>query len=335
MKKLFVSLILFLAFIFISVALSIIWWNVSTKPVSADNKTVRFIVTKGKTGTEVAEELYKDGLIKSPLAFKAYIRLKGKTNAIQAGEFNLSPNLSMYEIIDKFGKGPLQLWVTIPEGLRKEEIAEKYIKGLDMTSEKSETFRKEFLEASKSLEGRLFPDTYLFPRDVNGQIVVKRMNELFVKKTSSLKRNSRTTSLTDLQIITLASIIERETKGKDEKPIVAGIVLNRLDIGMPLQVDAAVQYALATVNCSRITDHCNNWWPVLGLDDLKIDSPYNTYKIAGLPPSPISNPGLSSIEAAYNPSQTDYIFYIHSSDGMIHYAVTLAEHNENVRKYLK
>ncbi len=341
MKKFFISVVFFLAFIFISVAAILVWWNVSTKPVSNDDKAVRFVVTKGKTGSQVAEELYKQGLIKSPLAFKAYIRIKGKTNSIQAGEFNLSPNLSMYEIIDKFGKGPLQLWVTIPEGLRREEIAEKYIKGLEMNSEKSAIFRKEFLDASKSLEGRLFPDTYLFPRDINGQTAVKRMNELFNKKTADLKSSGQAVKLTDTQILTLASILERETKSVEEKPVVAGIILNRLNIGMALQVDAAVQYAIANSKptsqntLSGASSQPKDWWPVLGLDDLKIDSPFNTYKNTGLPPSPIANPGLSSIKAAYNPEDTEYLFYIHSTDGKIHYAKTLAEHNENVREYLK
>ena len=105
----------------------------------------------------------------------------------------------------------------------------------------------------------------------------------------------------------------------------AGIIINRLNLGMPLQVDASVQYAVGT---------SKDWWPILSLADLKINSPYNTYKFTGLPPTPIANPGLSSLKAAFNPAVTDYLYYIHDSTGQIHYAKTLAEHNANVAKYI-
>jgi UPF0755 protein len=139
--------------------------------------------------------------------------------------------------------------------------------------------------------------------------------------------------LTLAGIVTLASIIERETKKDEERGVVAGILLNRLEIGMGLQADATVQYAIATINCQGVTTDCD-WWPQLSKENLTVNSPFNTYRFRGLPPAPIANPGMSSLKAAINPQATDYLYYLHDPEGIIHYAVTLAEHNENVRKYL-
>ena len=141
---------------------------------------------------------------------------------------------------------------------------------------------------------------------------------------STFETETANLNLSRDQVI-LASLIERETKTDSERPIVAGIMMNRLEVGMALQIDAAVQYAVGT---------SKNWWPILTRDDLASSSPYNTYKFAGLPPSPIANAGLSSLMAAANPSKTDYWYYIHGTDGVIRYASTLSEHNENIRKYL-
>jgi UPF0755 protein len=149
------------------------------------------------------------------------------------------------------------------------------------------------------------------------------MNDTFTAKTSGLTPQGSNLSFADSVI--LASILERETKTDAERPVVAGILINRLNLGMPLQVDATVQYAVGT---------SKDWWPILTLEDLKVNSLYNTYKYAGLPPGPIANPGLSSLKAAFNPAQTDYLYYIHDPTGQIHYAKTLAEQNANIAKYL-
>ena len=136
-------------------------------------------------------------------------------------------------------------------------------------------------------------------------------------------------TLDDKNTLILASLLEREAKGLDDKKIVAGILLNRLHLAMPLQVDASVQYAKDSLLKPE------KYWQPITREDLKIDSPYNTYKNSGLPPSPICNPGLNSLIAAYHPSPTDYIYYIHDTTGQIHYAKTLDEHNANVAKYLR
>lgn len=302
------------------VALGIFWFYSNTKAPSNDSKFSDFLITKGTSAMQVGNNLYKAGLIKSPLAYKIYIQFTGKSGKIPAGEFRIASNMNLFQVVESLLKGPIELWVTVPEGLRREEIAAKFTAGLD----RDQTFTDEFLVASKGKEGTLFPDTYLFPKDASASAIVAKMTSTFKSKTASLDSSGSPLSFQEKLI--LASIIERETKTDEERPIVAGVLMNRLNIGMALQVDAAVQYAVGTPK---------NWWPILTRDDLTSVSKFNTYKYAGLPPSPIANPGISSIKAAYAPKDSDYWYYIHDPKGLIHYAKTLSEHNANVSKYLE
>lgn len=295
-----------------------VWFYKNSIPVSQTEKFSYFVIEKGTSATQVGNKLQSEGYIKSALAFKIYLQFTGQTEKLQAGEFKLSPSFTLFETVDSLFKGPTELWVTIPEGLRREEIAAKFTTALN----KDSAFTDEFLAASKGKEGYLFPDTYLFPRDASALTIVKKMTDTFDTKTKNLKNNS---GLTFDQAIVLASILERETKTDAERPIVAGILINRLNAAMPLQVDAAVQYAVGT---------SKNWWPTLTLDDLSVKSAFNTYKNQGLPPAPIASPGISSIKGALNPQANDYWYYIHDGSGQIHYAKTLAEHNANIAKYL-
>jgi len=290
-----------------------VWFYQNAKPASSGENFKDFLITKGIGASQIGNKLQKEGFIKSPLAFKIYVQVTGRSGKIQAGEYRLTPSYSLFQLTDQLLKGPQELWVTIPEGLRREEIVQKFASSLG----KDEDFVSEFLVASNGMEGYLFPDTYLFPKTASASGIVKKLRNTFDLRTKDLE-------LTKNQVI-LASLIERETKTDEERPVVAGIMTNRLDIGMALQVDATVQYAVGT---SR------EWWPVLTRDDITINSPYNTYKFPGLPPAPIASPGLSSLEAAVNPSQSDYFFYLHDSEGKVHYARTLTEHNENINKYL-
>jgi UPF0755 protein len=242
----------------------------------------------------------------------------GKSKNLPSGEYRLSPSMNLFEIVRQLQKGPLELWVTIPEGLRREEIATRFQKALS----KDDIFYEEFLEITKDKEGKLFPETYLFPKEVSANQIVTKMTKTFESKVLSLENKS---GLTDSQALVLASLIERETKTDAERPVVAGIIMNRLEADWPLQIDAANQYGIGT---------SKNWWPILTRDDLDKKSPFNTYKNTGLPPSPIASPGLSSLKAAYAPEKSDYWFYIHAPNGQIYYGKTIEEHNANIRKYL-
>ncbi|KKQ86032.1 MAG: Aminodeoxychorismate lyase [Candidatus Woesebacteria bacterium GW2011_GWB1_38_8] len=339
-KKRFFVPFLLLFVVVIGVVSGFFWFKGNSNPVSSDTKKVDFVVPKGRSASQIASSLFDEGLIKSPLAFKFYVQLNGKSESIQAGEFKLSPSMNIEAIVNELLKGPVELWVTIPEGLRREEIVERYIKSLEMPEVQAQNFRTEFMLVSESKEGFLFPDTYLFPRDVKAANIVSVMRNTFDKKLGSDMGkviSEGDYSLEDLVI--MASIIERETKKDGERPVVAGILFNRLKIEMGLQADATVQYAIASEKCQPKADrpldeNCSNWWPVLTRDDLRVNSPYNTYKYQGLPPSPIANPGLSSLKAAISPEENDYLYYLHDAEEKIHYAESLDEHNENVRKYL-
>jgi UPF0755 protein len=331
-KKIYNKLLLLLLLIpILASLLSIFWWSDVTKAPSNDKTSVRFVVEDGDGASTIAAKLYKSGLIKSSLAFKFYVQLTGKANNIPAGEFEIQKNLPMLMVLEKLSGRPLELKVTIPEGLRKEEIAEIFINKLDMSASKASGFRLDFLK--NAVEGYVYPQTYYFQPDVTGIQAVKRMKSLFDDQvTKGLSKEISKSELSLPEVITLASIVERETKTDSERPVVAGILLNRLRISMALQADATAQYAVANVRCKNKTS-CD-WWVSPTLDDLEINSPYNTYKFTGLPPYPISNPGQKSIDAVVNPTTTDYLFYIHDKDGNIHYAKTLAEHNSNISKYL-
>lgn len=293
------------------------WWKSVSKAPSNDQTAARFVVTKGASASQIANDLEKAGLVKSALAFKIYTQIKGTTKNIQAGEYTLAKDKSVAQLVTALLKGPDEVWITIPEGLRREEIADSFADGLGLTGQEATAFKAKFLSLTVSQEGYLFPDTYLFAKDTAADKVVATLLATYATKTADLGVNE--------DDLILASIVERESAKDAERPTVAGILKNRLDIGMGLQADATVQYVIGTPD---------KWWPGITRDDLKIDSKFNTYKYAGLPPAPICNPGLSAIKAAVAPAETSYLYYLHDSKGDIHYAATLPEHNANVAKYL-
>ncbi len=311
----------------------IYWWNQNNKPVSTNENLQSFIIPKGYSASQIGNKLEDQNLIKSSLAFKFYAQVTSNSKKIQAGEYLLSPSFSLFKVVSQLTSGPVEEWVTIPEGLRREEVVEKYISVLKRNKADAEVFRQDFLAITANKEGLLFPDTYLFPKTVSASIVANKMLSTFDNKISAQMEADINASEYSLeQVIILASVIERETRKDEERPVVAGILFNRLEIGMGLQVDASVQYALATTEC-RVGTMCD-WWPALTREDMSINSSYNTYKYAGLPPAPIANPSLSSISAVIYPTDSSYLYYLHDGEGKIHYAKTLEEHNENIRKYL-
>ncbi len=310
------------------------WWATNSAPPLAIKPLYRFVITKGSSGTLVGNNLYKQGFIKSPLAFKIYIQLNGFSARIQAGEYKLGKNMSLVAVVNTLLKGPSGIWVTIPEGLRREEIPFRFANALNLGETETKDFVLEFNQSARNDEGYLFPETYLVQNDLSGAKAYQIMRATFDKQVDSqLKEDAAKTNYTLHELITLASIIERETKSPEERPIVAGIYFNRLQIGMALQADATVQYAIGNI-CYETNSSCN-WWKTPTGPDLDINSAYNTYKNAGLPPFPISNPGLTSIKGVIYPNDNNYLYYIHDAKGNIHYAETLEQHNANVVKYLR
>lgn len=316
-----------------------LWWKSVVAPVNPkDSSQHTFLITKGQSVAKIASNLKKEGIIKDDLAFRLYTKFTNTDKSIKAGEYKLSPNLSLDKLVSTLLKGPSLLWVTVPEGLRKEEIPAKYIKALEIKQENQQKFAADFLEAAKNSEGMLFPETYLFPKDVTAAKVVSTMKNTFNQKvTKEMIADAAKNSMDLNEVLTLASIVERETRTDEERPIVAGILLKRMEIGMALQTDATLQYILGcreSYKPGQIPLDCD-WWNVPTVEDKKLRSAYNTYTNQGLPPAPIANPGLTSIKAVIYPEESDYLYYIHDKDGKIRYGKTLEEHNANVQKYLR
>lgn len=329
-KKIFAILLFGLATLFILR----IWWSSSIQAFNIQDKQTRIFVLQRNEGVrQVARRLQEEGLIRSKLAFFLMVKSQRAEKNIQAGTFRLSPSMSVEAIIGELSHGTLDTWVTIIEGWRVEEIAENLRKSLPETADyqNGQVYKVDpYLAAALGHEGYLFPDTYLIPKNASSSTVIDILLANFEKKfDKKLEEDAQKTGLTRQQTVILASIVEREAKYDEDRPVVAGILLNRLRQGMPLQTDATIQYALGYQVEQK------TWWKKsLTKDDLKIDSSYNTYINAGLPPAPISNPGLAAIKAAAQPEKTSNLFYLSDKDGRMHYAQTLDEHNENIRKYL-
>ncbi|OGG04977.1 hypothetical protein A2Z33_06830 [Candidatus Gottesmanbacteria bacterium RBG_16_52_11] len=303
--------------------LGFLWWKDGISAVNPQDSTpVNFVIRKGEGIKSIATRLSQENLIRSPTAFFVLIKLEGIEKQIQAGDFRLNRSLDARSVARELTHGFVDVWVTIPEGWRREEIAMKLSRELDIPE-------TEFLKVA--VEGYMFPDTYLIPRDASASAVVDIFKRNFdTKVTSEIRREIEGQGISFADAVVLASLIEREGKTDDDRPVIAGILLNRLRLKMPLQVDATLQYALGYQADSK------SWWKkTLSADDKSNPSPYNTYINTGLPPEPIANPGLSAIRAVGKPAVSDYLYYIHDENGTIHYARTLEEHNANVASYLR
>lgn len=293
------------------------WWSGQVKPSDPANETkVAFVVAKDQTGNQIINNLAEQGLIRSGLAARIYVYVSGNQNRLQAGSFILTRSMTLSQVFTALTGPPADVWVTIPEGWRREQIAARLQATLaDVGSASFVT--DEFVSATATLEGQLFPDTYLIPVAATASDVMRIMTANFNSKAGLDMPADRRT-------LVLASLIEREGRSDTDRPVIAGILAKRLKAGWPLQVDATVQYAIASAQ---------DWWP--DQIDTKFASPYNTYQNAGLPPTPIANPGLAAIRAATQPAETDYWYYLHAPDGSVYFAKTIAEHNANIDKYLK
>ena len=317
MKK----LIVLVAILLIAIAGTGFWWSNGLLPANSSNKTpVIFIVKKGEGVREIANHLKSQNLIKDPIVFFLFTRIQGLDKQIEAGDFRINPSMSAEDIANNLTHGTLDIWVTIPEGQRALEIAQTL-------KDKLPGYQDSWNDILVKNEGYLFPDTYLIPRDADINFIVNLMTNNFKSKYSTLGALGKS-SLTQNQIVIVASLVEREAKNDTDRPLVASVILNRLNIGMKLDIDATIQYALGYQADQK------RWWKKdLTTDDLSLNSPYNTYKVSGLPPTPISNPGLASLNAVVNPANTNYLFYMTDSKGITHFAATIEEHNANIKKF--
>ena len=288
-----------------------------------DSDYQTFTVEKGETLDNIINKLANEKLIRSRLSFYWVVKQKGIERNIQAGSFRLSPSLDAYQIAEALTQGTEDVWITIPEGMRKEEVAEIVSKQLDIST-------AEFISAAN--EGYLFPETYLVPKTTTTQELIDLMkNTMNERYTQEMREDARKLGLTDQEVVIIASMLEREALFDDDRQQIANIMLRRTKEEYPLQIDATVQYVLGYQADEK------RWWKkALTYDDLKRESLYNTYRVSGLPPAPISSPGISSIKAVTqaNPD-TPYFFYLHDPSGKTHYGKTIEEHERNINKYLR
>jgi UPF0755 protein len=308
--------------VLILLGVTLVWWMNGSSPTDIkDNNPVIFVVNKGEGVRQIANRLKSQGIIKDPVVFFLTVKKLNLDKDIQAGDFRLYRSMTASEVAEELTHGTLDIWVTIPEGKRAEEIAE-------ILQQEIPTYDDSWIDILASNEGYLFPDTYLIPKDATLEMVVNQMRNNFEEKYSSLDISSSTLSKND--IVILASLIEREAITNEEKPVISGILHNRLNIGMALQVDATIQYAKGKNRTN------GKWWePVTFEEYQSVQSIYNTYLTNSLPPGPIANPGIEAIRAAALPTSTDYFYYLHDSNKNIRYGRTAEEHNANINQFIQ
>lgn len=293
---------------------------------------VTFEVKTGETAKDIAKNLEELGLIRSGRAFVLGYRLFYSGESLKAGEYTIQLPLSPKNILFALSEGKVKLYpVTIPEGLTRREIAQHLESTLSID-------REEFLKLSddvslisdldpeaKNLEGYLFPETYLFPKDPDAEIIVVTMIAQFRKVfKETWRERAAEVGMSMREIVILASLIEEETSLPEERSLISGVFHNRLRIGMKLDCDPTIIYVLKEEG--RFEDR-------LRTNDLKLDTSYNTYLYGGLPPGPIDNPGKDSLEAALYPAEVNYLYFVSKNDGSHHFSRTFREHQNAVNKY--
>lgn len=313
--------IIFLLIIILTISLRVIY---IMGPVDRNAKNgVQLIIESGTSGREIANKLYEKKLIRSRLIFNILISVKGMENSLKAGIYDIKASYDMEEIIALLVEGRVATFrVTIPEGFTIEEIASR-LAVLTPYSEKEyisyakQDMGRKYVEEDENikylLEGFLYPDTYVIPKEYSPEDIYEVMLSVFEERYLNVINNA-VTSFSTQEIMTIASMVEKEARLDKEKPIVAAVIYNRLKRNMLLQIDACIQYIMKDRK-DRVL-----------YSDLEIDSPYNTYIHRGLPPGPISNPGASSIEAALNPADVDYLFYFAKKDGSHVFSHSYREH---------
>lgn len=297
--------------------------------------TVAFQIPRHASSAEIAAILSEQELIRSPLAFRLYARYTGSDALLKAGNYEVPRGLSVPETIDvlRIGGQDESVSFTIPEGYNTAQICEmlttrglvdkdEFMAALDAVEC---PYVPEEVRQQSGLEGYLFPDTFRVREDADASEIIGILLDRFEQETEvlGLREKAKELGFSVHEIVTIASLIEREACIEDDRRLISGVIHNRLQIGMPLQIDATVVYALGETARETVL-----------FDDLEVDSPYNTYLYPGLPPGPIANPGSDSLRAAVEPALTEYLYYLAKPDGSHVFSRTLAEHNAARRQYI-
>jgi UPF0755 protein len=340
------KIVLFFLVLAIIILAGIYVWQGIYQPIDKNSKEeINFLIKKGEGTKEISVNLEKERLIRMATLFRIYTIFKGVSDKLQAGEYLLSPSMTIPEIAGKFFLGDvIEEQITIIEGWDLIDLAE-YLEERGFNKD-------EFLELTKkdfsgdydflkdkpkdlSLEGYIFPDTYEMKKgEILEDIINKTLHNFDKKLTQELRQEIKSQNKKIFEIITMASMIEKEVKSLEDKRIVSGILWKRLENNMPLQVDATISYILSDSE-KYPQRYFTGKKGVISIGETKIDSPYNTYKYRGLPLGPICNPGIESINAAIYPESSDFWYYLSTPEGETIFSKTLEEHNIAKEKYLK
>ncbi|MBN1162906.1 endolytic transglycosylase MltG [Patescibacteria group bacterium] len=353
------ALVLLIVFFIVVCAplLGFLYYKFAVRRPSQFVDELTYEVKKGATLSEITNDLYNLGALNSKVLFNFYLYLNKIDQNIQAGMYVIPAGVSVVELADLLQHGVNDVEVRFIEGWRVEEYAR------EATKKFSHIDYKDFLSVAKNYEGYLFPDTYMFNLEIQEEEMVDTLLSTYEKRTRDLftAENLAGVGLTEEEVIIFASIVEREAMKEEDRPIVAGILIKRWRENMPIGADATTQYAVA-VDKFCVPDSCRSegvlcslpeevgycqqeltkeqameidWWPKeLTQYDLDFDSFYNTRKNPGLPPKPISNPGISSIRSVLEYEDTNYYYYLHDEEGNTYFAKDLETHEENIAKYL-
>ena len=278
------------------------------------------VISRGASASDIAKQLSDAHIIKSPVILRFILRVSVSSSRVKSGAYLFSAPQNVILIASRISAGEYGLppvRVTFPEGVTVRDISEKVEEALPLV------LAEDIIYLGKPQEGYLFPDTYLFPPDATAKSIIDAMRTNFDVKIASLTTDIKASGHSISDIVIMASLVEKEARSTEVRRVIAGILWNRLELGMSLQVDAVFGYIFNRETYSP------------SYEDLKVDSPYNTYTHTGLPPGPINNPGLDSLKAAITPIKTNYLYYLTDKNGVMHYATTYAEHQSNQRKYLK
>jgi UPF0755 protein len=301
----------------------------ATTPTGMASDETIVTVDRGQSFEKTAHILQTHGLINQPFKFRLLARFSGADKRIQAGEYILSPNLSPQDILDKMVSGKVRLYkFTVPEGSNLNQIAGIIDSAgladrqLFLQLANDTRFIESIGNSADTLEGYLFPDTYFFPKNVAAERIIESMiDRLQSEITDEWRQRASEINLTMHEVITLASIIEKETGAAAERPLISSVFHNRLKKKMRLETDPTVIYGIKNFDGNLTRKH------------LETKTPYNTYRISGLPPGPIASPGKAAIEAALFPADTSYLFFVSKKDGTHQFSTNLADHNRAIRKY--
>ncbi len=301
------------------IAITIGWFlidlGIMFPPSFTEAKTIE--IAKGADARTVVNEFYSAGIVRRPYDFLLYLKLTGRARTIKPGSYIFKEPISVPAITSLITSDTAERQIRILEGWTNYEIA-------DYLATEGIVEKNDFLKFAQGLEGYLFPDTYRVFQNASSKEIIDLLHATFLEKVAPFQSYITAKKIPLKNLVIMASLIEKEsTNTADDRAIISGILWKRLAAGIPLQVDATLSYLTGKESKDLTTD------------DLKIASPYNTYRYPGLPAGPIGNPGLDAIKAALFPKQTPYLFYLHDADGNPHYAKTFEEHIANKNKYLR